>query len=87
MTQSMIETVARAIDPEVWADALPIPTRVDTIAFHAGRARSIALARAAILAMREPSDAMAWAGSLDGNSPYARETWRTMIDTALGGQP
>jgi hypothetical protein len=40
-----IESIARAIDPDAWADILPVPTRADTEAFHARRQRSVEQAR------------------------------------------
>lgn len=51
-TQAAIEAAARAIDPDIWRDDLPIPTRSDTVAFHSRRQRSIADATAAIEAYR-----------------------------------
>lgn len=48
---SLRETVARAINPAAWEDDLPVPTRAHTIAFHEGRAKSIAAADAAISAV------------------------------------
>ena len=47
-----IELVARAIDPEAWADDAPIPTRAAVIAFHQNRQKSVERATAAIAAMR-----------------------------------
>jgi hypothetical protein len=48
------EEIARAIDPEIWADSLPIPTRGDTIDFHARRQESCRKARA-VLALLQPA--------------------------------
>lgn len=44
-SQPSVEEVARVIDPEVWADNLPVPTRIDVIAFHFRRQDSVARAR------------------------------------------
>jgi N-glycosylase/DNA lyase len=48
----IVEAMARGIDPQAWADDLPIPTRAHTIAFHIGRAKSIAQAQATLAARR-----------------------------------
>lgn len=76
---NMVEKVARAIDPEAWKDDLPVPTRADTIAFHEGRQASIARARAAIGAMREPSDSML--AAMDQSA--GQWAWLAGIDAAL----
>jgi hypothetical protein len=78
---TMVERVAAAIDPGAWADDLPVPTRADTEAFHRRRQASAKLARAAILAMREPSDAMCMAAWDFDGGPSAM--FRGMIDAAL----
>lgn len=46
MTQPAREQIASLIDPEIWAIDLPIPTRGNTIDFHARRQASIAKADA-----------------------------------------
>jgi len=43
-----VEEVARAIDPEAWADDMPVPTRELVIEFHARRQKSVASALAAM---------------------------------------
>lgn len=51
-------------------------------------AEGYAMARAAIMAMREPTDAMV--NAVRGSAPYDRdvaETWPIMIDTALKEGP
>jgi len=48
-----VEQVAQALDPEIWSDNQPIPTRGDTIDFHARRQKSISQAKAAIAAMKD----------------------------------
>jgi hypothetical protein len=53
MTDQAIEIIARGIDPQAWADELPVPTRACTIAFHMGRAKSIAQAQAALTALAD----------------------------------
>jgi hypothetical protein len=95
---TMVERVAAAIDPSAWADDLPVPTRADTEAFHRRRQASAKLARAAILAMREPDEAMKQAGMeclMDGSNVYgcddtvvfetlaSRDTWQAMMKAAL----
>jgi hypothetical protein len=54
----MIERVAMAIDPDVWASDGPTPTRGDTVDWHARRQKSCAVARAAIEAMQPFVDDM-----------------------------
>ena len=49
---------------------------------HGSREAYLGLARAAIEAMREPTEAMLAAGRRN-NHPRDEETWRTMIDAAL----
>jgi hypothetical protein len=72
MTEQAIEIMARGIDPQAWADELPVPTRAHTIAFHMGRAKSIAQAQAALTALEAagmvvvsvvPTEAMRAAGA------------------------
>ena len=65
-TESMIERVARALDPVAWD-------------FGAGRVDALKQARAAIEAMREPTDGMVEAGNRMGCIP----TYSRMIDAAL----
>lgn len=48
-----IEAVARAIDPDAWADDVPIPTRGHVLDFHERRQRSCQAARAAIATLDE----------------------------------
>lgn len=95
-----IEEVARAIDPDIWAIDGPIPTRADTIDFHARRQASIDCARIAVDAMRIPTEAMTFAGHgplessvgtsngelyFDAEGPF--HTWNAMIDAALQESP
>lgn len=88
MTQTMIERVARAIDPDIWEIDGPIPTKADTIKFHQRRQYSIAKARAAIEAMRDHTREMDAAGyeacSWDiVKGPDHVDVYRAMIDAAL----
>jgi len=87
---SMIERVARAIDPEIWAVDAPIPTRSATIDFHARRQESCRVARAAIEAMREPTDAITCAIADASPSYTMKDTririWEAAIDAALNEQ-
>lgn len=74
----MVERVARAIAGEAFAES------------HEGDAESEwqkvkHLARAAIEALREPTEEMEWLGD-DAHDPHVRnasEIWQTMIDAAL----
>ena len=43
-----IERIAALIDPAVWAEQLPIPTRADTIDWHQRRQASAGIAKAII---------------------------------------
>jgi hypothetical protein len=79
---NMIEKVAAAVT-EVW-DSYPEPITLENV----GEVR-LAGARAAIEAMREPTDAMNHRGNVccmddcvdrDG----VKKVWRSMIDAALG---
>jgi hypothetical protein len=47
----IIETIYRAIDPEIWAIDGPVPTRFDVNEFHARRQQSSRLATAALSAL------------------------------------
>ena len=49
-SEEAVEAGARAVDPGIWKDDLPVPTRSDTIQFHARRQASVTEARAAIQA-------------------------------------
>lgn len=46
-----VEAVARVIDPDVWADDGPVPTRGHVLTFHERRQKSCQIARAAIAAL------------------------------------
>lgn len=92
---TMIEKVARAISPTCWNDTLTEMMRPDAI--ETGRLLALESARAAIEAMREPTDAMCEAGARyyhDNWRPgHAKEDtnmaliWTDMIDAALSTQP
>lgn len=79
----MIERVARAMEPDVWAS-------IDGD-FWDGKERtrenSLARARAAIAAMREPTPEITARFVRAGHGPYgdveARAVWQEMIDAAL----
>lgn len=95
MTDSMIERVARVLEPQAWA-ALGIG---DTFVYKNRRTSSLRKARAAIAALREPTEEMYEAGgtseafqiqsSIDPSRLWqpgqiiAATVWRTMIDAAL----
>jgi hypothetical protein len=95
MSDNMIERVARAIAKEHGDDFDAVPRDkghwIDERGTFDGRYRDvnepfqphyIAMARAAIAAMREPTEEMLEAG----NSWYsAKLTWQGMIDAALKG--
>jgi hypothetical protein len=84
----MVERVARALEPEAFADDHPYTL--------ADRADAMRAARRAIEAMREPTDGMVSAGVLEaqGHDPrfYDRndsvaDTYAAMIDAALKDPP
>ena len=70
----MVERVARAImwRPEEWVDLAP-----------EGQAELLRAARAIILAMREPTEAMVLANPAWNIYGGVYEGWRAMIDAAL----
>lgn len=70
---SMIERVARAIDPLAWESDGPIPTRADTVDWHQRRQDSNAKAIAVLEAMLEPSSQMLHAAA-KAMSPGRRPT-------------
>ena len=80
------ERIARAIDPEAWAQELPVPTRADTIAFHARRQASNAAAdRVLNQALAEPDSEMVLVPRLDEIDMariIARSPRRTNIELA-----
>jgi len=89
MSGDMVERVARALAPVAWA-ALGTG---DTLANQSRRTASLRHARAAIAAMREPTQQMQDSGR-DANDRYATEAapcsamrahdaWTAMIDCAL----
>lgn len=75
---TMIERVARTLEPQAWR-ALGIG---DTLAYKNRRTSSLRKARAAIEAMREPTDAMADEG-YRAIAKGADAVWIAMIDAAL----
>lgn len=89
---TMIERLARILDPQVWEYDLPVPTRADVQSFHQRRQDSCAKAKELIEAIREPTseilDAPAMKNWLwnDGNpvsDGELRDAWQQMIDAAL----
>jgi len=52
---SEIERIAALIDPPVWADTMPVPTRGDTIDWHFRRQASAGIAKAVLDAIRSRS--------------------------------
>jgi hypothetical protein len=78
MSESMVERVAKAIDPVAFDPGYT--GGPNGRAFRQDEARTKALA--AIEAMREPTDAMIDAG-LIGRRHDARDNFRAMIDAAL----
>lgn len=73
---SLIEAVARGIDPGAWEDVLPTPTRADTEAYFERRNKSCAKAASVVAAINasgthvvrqiEPTEAMIQAGCDEG---------------------
>lgn len=39
--RALMQKIAQAIDPEVWAQNMPVPTRADTVKFHRRRIDSL----------------------------------------------
>jgi hypothetical protein len=91
MMNDMMERVARAIDPERWAqiDHMPVADRARPVLIAAEKMR----ASAAIEAMREPTEAMTKAAErvevrgadLHDFAAFdcAPDVWKAMIDAAL----
>lgn len=88
MTGEIIERVARAIyDDEfgegAWVDLLA-SAKVHKLTRPTATERKYhQRARAAIEALREPTDAMVDAGWASANDENARDTWRDMVDECL----
>ena len=82
-SENMVERVARAIDPECWAE--PGLTRAELENCHIRRQKANWQARVAIQVMREPTDAMIEAGYIyfGGERCSPDESWEAMIDAAL----
>lgn len=79
MTDNMVERVARAIC------RAGICGPRDHIEAEVNRnwRKFVLEARAAIAAMREPTEAMLDAGNSDGHDPDLHQTYKNMIDAAL----
>lgn len=76
----LVERVARAIDPDAWDTEKLVGAR------QFAQAKALRQARAAIEAMREPTEAMILAHSENGGldfSEHVKTDWRAMIDAAL----
>ena len=71
---TMVERVAQALQQEMGTAPFDEP------------ASSFALARAAITAMREPTEEMTVAGLNTGRAWEVSKAWRVMIDAALEGK-
>lgn len=74
---SMVERVARQLEPQAWA-ALGIG---DTLAYSNRRTSSLRKARKAIGAMREPTKLMLMASGIHGTTNKSK--YQAMIDEAL----
>jgi hypothetical protein len=70
---TMIERLARILDPQVWNDDLPVPTRADVQSFHQRRQESCAKAKELIETMLAPTKGMVEAGGT-ANYGHPRET-------------
>lgn len=81
---NMIEKVARAINPDDFS--IECSVGPDCSACKAIKNVAMENAKAAILAMREPSEGMIEAGSahmLDDGDKVSLDIWHIMIDAAL----
>ncbi len=85
MSESMVERVARILEPQAWR-ALGL---ADTLAYANRRTSSLRKARAAIEEMRDPTDAMTVAmedaRDQDGHT-HLEMAWQLAIDAALNEQ-
>lgn len=55
-TMSLREKVAAVLDPEIWADDMPVPTRAAVTDFHARRKASVIKADAILTALASSGD-------------------------------
>jgi hypothetical protein len=91
MADKMVERVARAILADIKSCDSYVMPHADTGLMTVDGHFDIAdLARAAITALREPTEAMIRAGRIEidgddlgGSDAVARDAWRAMIDAAL----
>ena len=81
----VVERVARAICRAMWGDDCPLMTAAAFEEEH--WSQTLADARAAIAAMREPTEAMCEAGKRGGTVGAAAASWRAMVDAALAEPP
>lgn len=93
----MVERVARALATQAnprWEHMPDLPPDIETKLTIGAKVQWRILARAALLAMRDPSDGMVEAGRSLPNPEYGRILtlpkhlrliWQAMIDAALGG--
>lgn len=77
---SKIEDVARVLEPQAWA----AKGGLDSLAYQNRRTSSLRKARAAIEAMRTPTEAMENAG--DNHAMSCAKVWVAMIEAALKEQ-
>ena len=82
MASEMVERVARVIDPDAFD---PCPHKTGGLCLLCAEAQDNAwyLARAAIEALREPTEAMADDGDHHCSASDVRHVWQAMIDQAL----
>lgn len=88
------ETIAAAIDPDIWQMDLPVPTRDDVVGFHIRRQESVERADAILAALSaagyaivpvEPTFRMKSAGRVQANDErlysdeMAKCVWNAMI--------
>jgi hypothetical protein len=80
----IVERVAKAINPYAWNDVWPESRKGEREPL---KGRAMYAARAAIEAMRSPTEAMERAGlrenTIQGAAIWATPSWQAMIDVAL----
>lgn len=88
LPETMVERVARAIDPGAFDDAGNLARDVNMDRMRLRRNKARKAARAAIGALREPTKAMIEASGASEDHDFHindfRGGWQAAIDTALG---
>lgn len=94
-SMTMLDRLARAIDPGAYEKDLPVPTRAHTLAFHARRQCANATATAVLHELLTPTEGMVaagtdlWLGAGNTSADWAAkltDTHRAMIQAGIEGE-